>query len=262
MYNFWVQNWLLYKGLYDYNHLRGYVANVVAQPALMVMMYALMGRYAMDAKTSIFIAVGINVSSISYNVISGITRGYANDRWYSMFSILYITKVNRFWNYTARSILYYPTGLLSGIVGLVMIRLLTPLDFGAINWTGLVVAMLVINAAVCAWAEFLGIFAIVFSEWLTILAVALSVTLILSGMIIPLEVFPTALQEIGKLLPMTNGLIAIRAVFNGAPFSAFSFDILREALTGIAYFVIGYFGFVIFERVVKRTGKLEMEQYG
>ena len=117
MYNFWVQNWLLYKGLYDYNHLRGYIANVVAQPALMVMMYALMGRYAMDAKTSIFIAVGINVSSISYNVISGITRSYANDRWYSMFSILYITRVNRFWNYTARSILYYPTGLLSGIVG-------------------------------------------------------------------------------------------------------------------------------------------------
>ena len=37
---------------------------------------------------------------------------------------------------------------------------------------------------------------------------------------------------------------------------------MREALTGIAYFIIGYYCFVIFERVVKRSGKLEMEQFG
>ncbi len=262
MYNFWIQTWTYYKGLYDWLHPRGYIANVIGTPVMFVLMWAMMGRYAIDPAASAYYAIGMNVSTMGYNIISALTMSYANDRWYSGLTYLYITKANRFLNFLSRCIPHYTTGLLSFITGMVMIRLITPVDFGAVNWTGLIVATLVVAASVLALAQFLGIFCIIFTEWLNTLAFSLGVTFILCGFVLPLNIFPQWVQEIGKLLPMTNGLIAIRAAFSGAAFSTFWFDILREALTGIVYFVVGYYCFVFFERVVKRSGKLEMEQYG
>jgi ABC-type polysaccharide/polyol phosphate export permease len=262
MYNFWVLTWSYYKGLYDWLHPRGYIANVIGTPVMMVLMYTFLGRYALDPASSAYFAIGMNVSTMGYNIISAITMSYANDRWYSMLTFLYISKANRFLNFLSRCIPHYSTGLISFITGMVMIKLITPIDFGAVNWTGLVVAILVVNASVLAFAQFLGIFSIIFTEWLNTLAFSLGVTFILCGFVLPFDLFPQPVQEIGKLLPMTNGLFAIRAAFTGAPFSAIYFDIVREALTGIAYFAVGYYCFIWFERVAKRSGKLEMEQFG
>ncbi len=89
--------------------------------------------------------------------------------------------------------------------------------------------------------------------------VANSFLLILSGVIIPVTVFPSFIQEIAKLLPITNGLMAVKAAFNGAPLSAVSWDIVREFITGLGYYIIAYFAFIRFEQAVKRTGALERD---
>jgi ABC-type polysaccharide/polyol phosphate export permease len=259
MYNFWIQVWSHYKGLYDWLHPRGYIANVIVYPIVAILMYSVLGRYALDAKMAAFFTIGMTASLMSYNIISAITMSYANDRWYSTLPFLYISKANRFLNFSSRCILHYPTGLLVCLTCMIMIRLTTSVNFGIVNWLALIPAVLVINASLCAFAQFLGIFSIVLTEWLNTLAFSLGITFPLTGMIIPLDTFPVALQEIAKILPITNGLTAIRSAFDGAPFSIIYFDIIREALTGIVYFSIGYFCFVLFERIVKRSGKLEME---
>lgn len=262
MYNFWVQIWSYYKGLYDWLHPRGYIANVFVYPVVAILMYSMLGRYALDEKAAAYFTIGMTASIMSYNLISAVTQSYANDRWYYTLSFLYITKVNRFLNFLSRCILHYPTGLLVCITCLIMIRLTTPVDFGLVNWPALILAILVVNASILAFAQFLGIFSIILKEWLTVLAFSLGITLPFTGMIIPLSNFPVALQEIGKLLPITNGLAAIRSAFDGAPFSVLYFNIVREALTGIVYLAIGYLCFALFEHVVKRSGSLEMESYG
>jgi ABC-type polysaccharide/polyol phosphate export permease len=83
------------------------------------------------------------------------------------------------------------------------------------------------------------------------------VCFILTGIILPLDVLPHFLQEIGKCLPMTNGLIAMRAVFHGAAFGEVYLSIIRELVTGIIYFGIGYLCFAVFEKIARRTGILE-----
>jgi ABC-type polysaccharide/polyol phosphate export permease len=262
MYNFWVQVWAHYKGLYDWLHPRGYIANVIIYPIVVILMYSVLGRYALDPAAAAFFTIGMTVSLMTYNIISAITMSYANDRWYSTLTFLYVSKANRFLNYLSRCILHYPTGLVVFITSMVMIKLTTSVDFGLVNWLGLIVAVLVLNASLCAFSQFLGIFSIILTEWLNTLAFSLGISFILSGIIVPLDVFPQGVQEFAKILPVTNGLIAIRAAFSGAALSAFYFDIIREALTSAVYFAAGYYCFLLFERVVKRSGKLEMEQYG
>jgi ABC-type polysaccharide/polyol phosphate export permease len=259
MYNFWVQVWSNYKGLYDYLNWRGYAANVIVYPIIGVLMFSMLGKYTLDAKAAIFLTVGMTVSFMNYNIISAITMSYANDRWYSTLTLLYISSASRFLNFISRCVLHYPTGVLACLVSIIMIRLTTTVDFGLINWPALILTLLIVNLSICAFAQFLGIFSIVFTEWLNTLAFSLSVCFILTGGVFPLEVLPKALQEAGKLLPMTNGLLAIRAAFEGAPLGDIWFSVTREALTGITYFAIGYFCFVLFEKVAKRRGTLDME---
>ena len=85
--------------------------------------------------------------------------------------------------------------------------------------------------------------------------------LVLSGVIIPLTVFPVGIQEFAKILPVTNGLVAIKDTFIGGQISETFGYVRREGLTGLVYFIIGFVGFVLFERVVKQRGTLELETF-
>jgi ABC-2 type transport system permease protein len=259
MYNFWIQTITQYRGLNDWYKGPPYFANFILFPAITILTWAILGRFALNAQAAIYFAVGQMVSTAAYSIFCASTMSYANDRWYSTLNLLYISPASRFQNFSSRAVLMYPIGLVTFVTCLVMIRLTTSVDFGTLNWPSLVLSLAVVNLSIVAFAQFLSIFAIVFREWLNTLAIALGVILILTGVIMPLTIFPVWLQELGKLIPITNGLAAVRLAVGGEPFSAGGWYLLREALTGIAYFMLGYGGFVLFEKVGKRSGALEME---
>jgi ABC-2 type transport system permease protein len=259
MYNFWIQTISQYRGLNDWYKGPPYIANFILFPVANVLMWAILGRYAMDAQTAIYFAVGQMISTAAYGIICAATMSYANDRWYSTLTLLYISPASRFLNFTSRAVLNFSIGLVVFVTCMVMIRLTTSVDFGAINWPFLILSLLIVNASILAFSQFLSIFAIIFREWLNTLAFALGIIIVLTGVVIPLSVFPGWVQELGKLIPMTNGLVAVRAAFEGQDFSAAGLDLLREALTGAVYFLAGYLGFIAFERVARKNGAMEME---
>jgi ABC-2 type transport system permease protein len=259
MYNFWVQCITYYRGLNDWYKGPPYFANFILFPVATILTWAILGRFAINADAAKFFTIGQMVSQSAYGIFCASTMSYANDRWYSMLGLFYISPASRLLNFTSRAILLYPIGLVIYITCMVMIRLTTSVDFSVINWPALIISLLVVNASILAFAQFLSIFAIIFREWLNTLAFALGIILILTGIVMPLSIFPTWVQEIGKLLPITNGLNAVRSAFNGQAFSSGSFYLLREVLTGAAYFFIGYLGFIIFEGVAKRKGIVDVE---
>ena len=261
MYNFWVQTITYYRGLNDWYKGPPYFANFILFPIITILTYALLGRFAMNAQAAKFFAIGQMVSSASYSILCSSTMSYANDRWYSMLGLFYMSPANRFLNFISRILLLYHIGLVTETVCIIMIRLTTPVDFGAINWPLLVLSLLIINFSILAFAQFLSIFSIIFREWLNTLALALGIILILTGIIMPISIFPVWVQEIGKLIPLTNGLMVIRAAFDGLPLSATGFSLLREVITAIVYFFAGFLGFVIFEKVAKRKGIVDMEDF-
>jgi ABC-type polysaccharide/polyol phosphate export permease len=99
--------------------------------------------------------------------------------------------------------------------------------------------------------------AIAIRNWMNVFGLILGAFIALTGVIIPITAFPPVVQEICKILPMTNGLIATKLAFAGGAFSSVWPPILREALTGLVYLGLGYIGFGVFEKVVKRNGALE-----
>lgn len=261
MYNFFVQAWATYKGLFYWLNWSGYISSILLRPVVVVVMYSILGRFALNPEAARDFALGITVYSMLFALLGGIVQSYSYERVLGTLSFLYVSTANRLVNFLSRAVFHYPNALLSFTTGIITAWLITGMDFGPVNWTGFIVALLVTAASITAFVQFLGIFVIVLRDWLNTFGLILGLLLVFTGIIIPVSVFPPALQEFCRILPITNGLSAVRLAFAGAVFSEVSLLILREALTCLVYYTIAFAGFRLFEHVARRLGTLEMETY-
>jgi ABC-2 type transport system permease protein len=259
MNKFVIQAWSIYKARLAWTNLTGDFMIIFLTPAIMVVIYALLGKFAMGARAAQMLALGFSVQLMQGTLISGLNNSYSSEIRSGTLSFLYISPVNRFVNFISRSVFQYPVALLSLTSSLFAARLIVGLNFGMVNWLGFITAILIIAAAITGFAQLLGAYALAFKENQSILGLSGGILGLMTGCIIPISVFPAPLQELAKLLPITNGLFAVKAAFSGAPLGAIYGDILREALTGIAYLLIAFIAFLYIETWAKRTGALSVE---
>lgn len=83
------------------------------------------------------------------------------------------------------------------------------------------------------------------------------VIIVMTGVIIPLSSFPTPLVAISHVLPLTHGLVAFRAVFEGAATVDVIPSLLGELAVFAGYTLLGLTGSYISETVAKRRGLVE-----
>jgi ABC-2 type transport system permease protein len=261
MINFLVQAYSTYRGLFGWFNWFGYISSVILHPVVLVIMYSILGRFTGSPELIRDCAMGVAAYTMVYIVMFGILQCYTYDRFGGTLSAFFASPANRLVSYIARAVLHYPNALICFTTTLITAWIMLDLDFGSVNWAGFVVAVLVTAASITALGAFFATFAIVFRDWTITGVLPVSMILVFSGVIIPLTVFPVGIQEFAKLLPVTNGLVAIRDTFAGGQVFQTSGYIIREMLTGLAYFVIGFAGFTLFERVSKQTGTLELETF-
>jgi ABC-2 type transport system permease protein len=261
MKHFLSQVYTTYTGLFGWFNWFSYISTVIFRPVVLVIIYSVLGRFAGNPDVVRSYSIGLAAYTMAVIILPGITQCYTYDRSGGTLSFMFASPVNRVENYLARAILHYPNGLLSFAATLVTAWIMVGLEFDSVNWGGFILATLVISMSITALGEFLGTFAIVFRDWSNIQTVFVGLILILSGAIIPLDVFPTAIQEVAKLLPVTNGLISLKSTFIGNPLADTSGELIREAVTGLIYIVFGYFSFSMFETAAKKRGTLEQETF-
>jgi ABC-2 type transport system permease protein len=259
MYNCYIQSYALYRGLFRWLNWPGYISSVVIQPFAHVIMFTLLGRFSNNPDADLFIALGITVMSMGFIIINGLTQSYNYDRNYGTIQFLFASPASRLLNYISRSILHFPNGILACIFGLLAGLLIVGINFSAVNWGGFIISVCVISFSLAAFGQLLGVAAIVSRNWVSVVWVSQGIVLMLTGMVIPISVFPQPIQGFSKILPVTNGLFAMRGTFAGAPLGEVSGDLLREVIVGMVYFVIAYICLLFFERVVKNTGSLDRE---
>lgn len=82
--------------------------------------------------------------------------------------------------------------------------------------------------------------------------------LLVCGVNYPITKLPSWLQWFSLHLPLTNGLMAARLIIDGSTDPKIYGLILREGITGLAYFTIGYAFFAYLEIVARRKGTLAL----
>ncbi len=82
--------------------------------------------------------------------------------------------------------------------------------------------------------------------------------MITCGVNFPFTALPPAGQWIGRALPMTHGLLAIRAVIDGAPYSQVAGLMGTEMLIGLIYGVVAWMMFGYRLKAARQNGNLEL----
>lgn len=257
--NFWIQAYLNYKALFYWWNWSGYLSSVIAYPIMTVMVYTLLGKFMIDAHAAQHFAVGAAVSSIAFVAIGSIGQTYSYDRQLFTISFTFITRVNRVLHFLSRGLLHYPNAMIAFICSILATSLLTEVSFASVNWLSFIISALAVSASLCGFAQFLSIFSIVTRDWVITLSISLSFLNILTGIVIPVGFFPPLVRVLVRVLPITSGLESLRLSFTGSSLSETYLLILGEAAVGMAYLLAGIIGFVVFERIAKRTGVMETE---
>lgn len=84
------------------------------------------------------------------------------------------------------------------------------------------------------------------------------VMMVICGVNFPVTALPGALQVVARLLPMTNGLLAVRAIIDGAEYGAILPLVGYEFVVGLIYYAIGYAVFEARLRTARATGAIEL----
>lgn len=82
--------------------------------------------------------------------------------------------------------------------------------------------------------------------------------IILCGINFPFSALPSAVQVIGNFLPVTHGLLAIRAIVSGASYSSVFPLIGLEILVGFAYAGLAWFMFGHGVRITRERGSFQL----
>lgn len=250
---------LSYKGLFFWLHWPGYLSNVVARPMLLVVMWALLGRFASTPELAERFILGWIALSIPEILLGGIVQSFAHERSLGVLALVIASPTSRAFLYYARAGLHCVNGVTSFALSLLAAVVFLGLDVSSANWLTIVGASASLLISGAAFALFVGNIALLKVNWTSVLSWTRSALMVFTGAIIPIALLPTPLQALAEILPVTHGLEALRQGFDGAGAGVVGHELVAELLVALAYALVGLALFALIEREARSRGSLEYE---
>ncbi len=257
MRNFLRQAYYSYRGLFMWLDWPSYVTTVVFGPAFTIVMFTLVGRFALGPDVVRPYVLGLVAQYIPFILSATVIQCFVREKWFATLSIVYSSRGKRAVIFFSRQLLHIPNGFIIVIAGLFFGWLLLGLDFSQVNWLAVVLSVLSITLSSCACAAFMGNFTIVFDDWILMYRTFAGVIIVLTGVIIPISSLPAPLAAFSHVLPLTHGLVAFRSAFDGAGVVAVLPSLAQELIVGLGYTIIGLAGYHASEIIAKRRGLVE-----
>ena len=257
MRNLFALVYLSYKGLFMWLNVPGYVSQAALRPVLMVVMVVLVGRFGRNFDSLGEYIIGLAAYSAIYLILGGVMQSMYYDRGLGTMPLSFATTANRAMLYFGRGVLHMPNGIITAIMSILAGWLLFDLNVGDTNWLLLVATILLIGVSATTFSLLMGSLSVIFNEWISFYGLVVSSLLLLSGAIIPVSRLPGLLTEFSFLLPLTNGLFALRGAIEGTPITDVWIHLVAEAGVGLLYAIIGLITFRLFEVYARRSGILE-----
>ncbi len=130
------------------------------------------------------------------------------------------------------------------------------LSVGDLDYLTYIVAVVVVSTGILMVSLLLGNFAALYQDWFLFSSIGHRSLLGLTGVIVPVDRLPRALEIIANGLPITHGLKALRGAFAGESVASVSSDLLLELAVAATYAVVGLAVFVFIDRAARQRGIL------
>ena len=163
--------------------------------------------------------------------------------------------------FVGRSLQWLPSGVATGTIVLLAVG-----PFFGVTWSPwaallLVPALAVVAASMYAVALTLSAVVLRGPRWRNVVSnVSSLVVMLLSGATVPVTMWPSWLQAVGQVLPVTHALEAIRLLQEQGVVGA-AWPLLGLALLlGLGWFVLAAAAFTLFGKAGRRAGTIDFDE--
>ncbi|MGE5571467.1 MAG: ABC transporter permease [Bacteroidota bacterium] len=232
-----------------------YLGTEIPNLVMRTVFFFLIARCAGGPHLGQFALIGNAVLAINLAIMMPVSNVVYMERTTGNLELLMVTPANKVVTILGRAGASFVEGLLKTFTVLLLmgpiagvpltmtvgaLRALPVLFLISVSMTGF--ALAVASASFTMRVEFI------------LASVSGSVLMILGGVNVPLEALPSPLAAVGKWLPLTHGLLAFRAIAEGASYSDVLPHVLSEAWVGAAYMFVGVFLFSMQLLRARRSG--------
>ncbi len=255
---FWQGALLSYVALFHWMRPIQYVASKILMPLAQMFFFVYLGTFATSADNRSFYIVGNALQIAAVSGIYGMTMSIGGDRDNGTLGYIFGTPANRLVVFMGRAFMNIMDGALGVVIAFTWGVVLMGLDISNTNLPLLALVILITTISTCGLGLLMGCLALITVNVMFVNNFVYFLLLIFSGANIPLMQMPVWVRSISYALPLTRGIIAAREIVGGAGLIEVAPLLLGELGIGLAYFLVGYILFAVFEVVAKRRGTLEV----
>lgn len=246
-----------YRALFHWLNPWIYVPMLVITPVFEMLFFAYFGRAA-GVESDTFFVVGNALIASAVAGLWGMSHTINGERRSQTLATLLSSPASRTALFLGRALPTMVNGTIVAFGCLLVGALLLDFTFPVQAIPELAVAILVASLGCAALGMCVGALGLRGRNVTVIDNMVLVLLLLVSGANVPLDRLPGWLQAIGRGLPLTHAIEAVRELVAGAPFADVSDLLLTELAIGIAYAVVGLALLRIFELQSRRTASLEV----
>jgi len=255
---FWQGALLSYVALFRWMRPYQYVASKILMPLAQMFFFVYLGTYATGADNRSFYIIGNALQIASVSGIYGMTFSIGGDRDSGTLGYIFGTPANRLVVFMGRAFMNIIDGAFGVVIAFMWGVILMGLSLSNANLPALALTIVITTISTCGLGLLLGCVALITVNVLFVNNFVYFLLLIFSGANVPLAELPAWVQTISYMLPLTRGIMAAREIIGGAGLMVVTPLLLGELGVGLAYFLVGYLLFSVFEIVAKRRGTLEV----
>ncbi len=230
----------------------------IPRTLLQSLFFVLLAKAAGGETLARFALIGNAVQIAVFQVMLSTEVVIELEKWANTFQFLIASPANWLPMMLGKSMSSYGDAFLSTAISFAVLIPLLGVQISV--WDLLrsvpIILVTILSAAAFGWligAIFLPLrWGFMICNWLAYLM------MILCGVNFPLSALPPFVQTIGSLLPVTHGLLAVRAVIDGAPYSTVLPLIGKELLVAVIYGAVAWIAFGVRLRVTREKGSFEL----
>ena len=255
---FWQGAILSYVALFHWMRPYQYIASKILMPLAQMFFFVYLGTFATSADNRSFYIIGNALQIAAVSGIYGMTMSIGGDRDNGTLGYIFGTPANRLVVFMGRAFMNIMDGALGVVIAFVWGVVLMGLDLSKTSIPALAITILITTISTCGLGLLMGCLALITVNVMFVNNFVYFMLLIFSGANIPLAQLPVWIRAISYMLPLTRGIMAAREIVGGAGLIEVFPLLLGELGVGLAYFIVGYILFAVFEVVAKRRGTLEV----
>ncbi|KKM11823.1 hypothetical protein SY88_06445 [Clostridiales bacterium PH28_bin88] len=234
-----------------------YISTKILLPLEQILFFSLLGIYVTGPSTVEYYVIGNSIQIMALNGIYGASMSIGRERNAGTLTYLFGSPTSRILILIGRTLFHILDGISGTVLGLFVGHFAFGISFAETRFDILAVAVVVTAFATTGLGLFLGSLSLLFENGMFFANLAYVLTLLVSGINLPVENLPIALQFVSAIMPMTNGVAAARVAMVGGSFQFALPLLLRELIIGMTYLTVAYTFFRILEHEAVRLGTIE-----